>query len=348
EHNLRNLTLDIPRDCFVVITGLSGSGKSTLAFDILYSEGQRRYLDSLSTYARQFVKILARPNVDLLAGLPPTVAIEQRMSQGSKKSTVATVTEIYHYLRLLYAKIGVQHCTGCGHPLSAQTRQQIVQRIRREFRGATVMLLAPAVRGRKGIYTELFRAARKLGFARARIDGVIRPLHPPPALARYREHNIDVVVATLDITRTETAKLPDLVATALRFGGGALIVSADKDERIFSERLYCARCGIGYEALDPRLFSFNSRQGACTACDGIGSVPSFEPELLIGDPTQPIGEALATSLKPLGAALWRAVKQLAAASGAGWERPLVKLTPRQRQRLFHGDGDDGGGLIGIL
>jgi excinuclease ABC subunit A len=348
EHNLRNLTLDIPRDRFVVITGLSGSGKSTLAFDILYSEGQRRYLDSLSTYARQFVKVLARPNVDLLAGLPPTVAIEQRMSQGSKKSTVATVTEIYHYLRLLYAKIGVQHCTGCSRPLSSQTRQQIVDRIRREFRGQRVMLLAPAVRGRKGIYTDLFRAARKLGFARARIDGAIRPLHPPPALARYREHDIDIVIAALDITRAETAKLPELVATALRLGGGAVIVNADQTERIFSERLYCARCGIGYEALDPRLFSFNSRQGACSACDGIGSLPSFEPELLIGDPTQPVGAAVEASLKPLGGPLWRAVKQLAAAQGAAWGRPLVKLTARQRQRLFHGDAEDGGGLVGLL
>ncbi|HVO26897.1 MAG TPA: excinuclease ABC subunit UvrA [Candidatus Margulisiibacteriota bacterium] len=347
EHNLRNLTLDIPRDRFVVITGLSGSGKSTLAFDILYSEGQRRYLDSLSTYARQFVKVLARPNVELLAGLPPTVAIEQRMSQGSKKSTVATVTEIYHYLRLLYAKIGVQHCTGCGRPLSSQTRQQIVDRIRREFRSQTVTLLAPAVRGRKGIYTDLFRAARKLGFARARIDGAIRPLQPPPALARYREHDIDIVIAALDITRGETARLPELVATALRLGGGAVIVNADQNERIFSERLYCARCGIGYEALDPRLFSFNSRQGACSACDGIGSLPSFAPELLIGDPAQPVGAALEAALKPLGGPLWRVVKQLAAALGTAWERPLAKLTARQRQRLFHGNGD-GGGLIAFL
>ncbi|HSB22826.1 MAG TPA: excinuclease ABC subunit UvrA, partial [Burkholderiaceae bacterium] len=244
----------------------------------------------------------------------------------------------------------MQHCTGCGRPLSSQTRQQIVDRIRREFRGQTVVLLAPAVRGRKGIYTDLFRAARKLGFARARIDGAIRPLHPPPALARYREHDIDIVVAALDITRAETAKLPELVATALRLGGGAVIVNTDQAEHIFSERLYCARCSIGYEALDPRLFSFNSRQGACSACDGIGSLPSFEPELLVGDPLQPVGAALAASLKPLGAPLWRAVKQLAAAQDAVWERPLAKLTPRQRQRLFHGNGNanDDGGLMGLL
>ncbi|HXQ22024.1 MAG TPA: excinuclease ABC subunit UvrA, partial [Candidatus Acidoferrales bacterium] len=344
EHNLRNLSLDLPRDRFIVVTGLSGSGKSTLAFDILYTEGQRRYLDSLSTYARQFVKVMARPNVDFLAGLPPTVAIEQRLSRGSKKSTVATITEVYHYLRLLYAKIGVQHCTGCGHPLSSLTRQQIVDRIRREFRGETVTLLAPAVRGRKGIYTELFRTARKLGFARARIDGQIRALQPPPALARYREHNIDIVIAALDITRGETAQLPELVASALRFGGGAVIVATKDDERIFSERLYCVRCGIGYEALDPRLFSFNSRQGACADCDGIGSILSFEPELFVADPHAPIGAAIETALKPAGGAVWKAVKKVAAEHRTAWSRPLARLTAGQRQQLFEGEG----GLIGVL
>ncbi|HEX7410189.1 MAG TPA: excinuclease ABC subunit UvrA [Candidatus Binatia bacterium] len=348
EHNLRNVSLDIPRDRFIVVTGLSGSGKSTLAFDILYAEGQRRYLDSLSTYARQFVKVLARPNVEFLAGLPPTVAIEQRLSRGSKKSTVATVTEIYHYLRLLYAKIGVQHCTGCGRPLTSLTRQQIVDRIRREFRGETVTVLAPAVRGRKGIYTELFRTASKLGFARARIDGKMHPLRPVPSLARYREHDIDIVVATLDITRGEAAKLPDFVVAALRFGGGAVIVASARSEHIFSERLYCARCGIGYEELDPRLFSFNSRQGACTDCDGIGSVLSFAPERLVGDPLQPVGPALLSTLKPLGAAVTRAIKQILQHNGVAAEKPLARLTARQRQRLFHGNGSGDGGVLAVL
>ncbi len=347
EHNLRNLSVDIPRDHFIVITGLSGSGKSTLAFDILYNEGQRRYLDSLSTYARQFVKVMARPNVDLLAGVPPTVAIEQRLSQGSKKSTVATVTEIYHYLRLLYAKIGVQHCTQCGRSLQPQTRQQMVDRIRREFRGAAITLLAPAVRGRKGIYTELFRAVRKLGFTRARIDGEVRPLQPVPELARYREHNIDIVVATCEVSRRTATQLPELVATALRFGSGAVIVASGSTEHIFSERLYCARCGIGYEDLDPRLFSFNSKQGACTACDGIGTVLSVEPEVLIADSEGPVGAALEALLKPLGAATWRAVRGIAEQNRAAWGRPLGRLTARQRQQLFYRNGD-GGGLAGLL
>ncbi len=349
EHNLRNLSVDLPRDRFIVITGLSGSGKSTLAFDILYTEGQRRYLDSLSAYARQFVDVMARPNVDVLAGLPPTVAIEQRLSRGSKKSTVATVTEIYHYLRLLYAKIGVQHCTSCGRALSAQTRTQIVDRIRRDFRGEQVTILAPAVRGRKGIYTELFRAARKLGLTTARIDGAMRALQPAPALARYKEHDIDIVIATLDVDRTAAARLPEPVTAALRFGSGALIVAGQSAERIFSERLYCAQCGLGYEAIDPRLFSFNSRQGACTACDGIGSLPSFEPELLISDPQALICDALAATLKPVSAAVWRAVKHAGEQRRAAWTRPLARLTAKQREQLFHGNGTAGApGLIDVL
>ncbi|MFN8624641.1 MAG: excinuclease ABC subunit UvrA [Candidatus Binatia bacterium] len=348
EHNLRDVSLDIPRDRFIVLTGLSGSGKSTLAFDILYTEGQRRYLDSLSAYARQFVKVMARPNVDFLAGLPPTVAIEQRLSRGSKKSTVATVTEIYHYLRLLYAKIGLQHCTGCDRPLTSLTREQIVDRIRRNFRGELVTVLAPAVRGRKGLYTELFRTARKLGYTHARIDGTLRPLQPAPALARYREHDIDIVVGRLALTRTEVVKVPDAVAAALRFGGGAVIVSSAHGEHLFSERLYCARCALGYEELDPRLFSFNSQRGACTDCDGIGSVRRFEPDLLVGDPQQPVGPALLQALKPLGASITRAVKHLLDRLGAAADTPLARLTPRQRQRLFHGNGNGNRGVLDVL
>jgi len=348
EHNLRNLSVDIPRDRFIVVTGLSGSGKSTLAFDIVYTEGQRRYLDSLSAYARQFVKVMARPNVDFLAGLPPTVAIEQRLSRGSKKSTVATVAEIYHYLRLLYAKVGQQHCTGCDQPLTALSREQIVDRIRHDFHGERVTVLAPAVRGRKGLYTELFRTARKLGFNQARIDGVLRSLHPAPTLARYREHDIDIVVATMELTRTAAPKVPEAVAVALRFGGGAVIVSGASGEHLFSERLSCARCGIGYEELDPRLFSFNSPRGACADCDGVGSVRTFEPALLVGDPQQPVGPAILEALKPLGASVTRAVTHLLDHLGDTAAKPLARLTARQRQRLFHGNGSGDRGVLDIL
>ncbi len=366
EHNLKDLSVDLPRDQFIVVTGLSGSGKSTLAFDILYTEGQRRYLDSLSTYARQFVKIMSRPNVDHLAGLPPTVAIEQRLSRGSKKSTVATVTEIYQFLRLLYAKIGVQHCTKCQQPLSPLTRQQIVDRIRAEFGGQTVTLMAPAIRGRKGIYTDLFRSARKLGFRQARIDGKLQPLHPVPALARYREHDIDIVIGNVQVDGNGGPQLADGVATALRMGGGALIVvptlkatappaarkgkkakTEASPESIFSERLYCGRCGIGYEDLDPRLFSFNSRQGACEACDGLGSIEAFDAELLAGDGDNSVGAKLAATVKPLGKHVWKTVKEIGEANRAAWKKPFAKLTERQRAQLF-GDGNNGSGLLAEL
>src|SRR3989338_4933240 len=197
EHNLKNINLTIPRDRFVVITGLSGSGKSSLAFDIIYAEGQRRYIDSLSAYARQFLKVMARPNVDFLSGIPHTVAIEQRLSQGGKKSTVATVTEIYHYLRLLYSKVGKQHCVKCGRQIRSLTRSQILDRIGRGFRGKEVMVLSPIVRGRKGFHKEVITSARRLGYRRARIDGKMVDLKTARlagGLERYQEHDIDIMI----------------------------------------------------------------------------------------------------------------------------------------------------------
>ena len=197
EHNLKNISLNIPRDRFVVFTGLSGSGKSSLAFDIVYAEGQRRYIDSLSAYARQFLEVMARPNVDYVAGIPPTVAIEQRLSQGGKKSTVATVTEIYHYLRLLYSKIGKQHCVQCGRQIHSLSRSQILDRVGRSYRGKEVMILSPIVRGRKGFHKEVIAGARRLGYRRARIDGKLVDLRAPEltnGLERFKEHNIDIII----------------------------------------------------------------------------------------------------------------------------------------------------------
>ncbi|HYD48490.1 MAG TPA: excinuclease ABC subunit UvrA [Terriglobales bacterium] len=369
EHNLRDLSITLPRDQMIVVTGLSGSGKSTLAFDILYTEGQRRYLDSLSAYARQFVKIMPRPNVDHLAGVPPTVAIEQRMSRGGKKSTVATITEIYHYLRLLWAKLGVQHCTECGAALLSQTRQQIAERIGAELGSEPISLLAPAVRGRKGIYTDLFRSARKLGIEQARIDGRFVALQPVPALARYREHNIDLVVGTIRPGELNVEQLDQLIATALRLGSGALIATTagaveapaargrgkrksveappPSFDRIYSERLFCAACGIGYEELDPRLFSFNSRQGACADCDGIGTVASVEPERIVGASEQAIGVALAQSLKPFGRELWREVSAIGRANAAAWQLPLARLSAKQRAAVFEGTANKEG-LLAVL
>jgi excinuclease ABC subunit A len=266
EHNLRNLSLTIPRQKLVVITGVSGSGKSTLAYDILFAEGQRRYLESLAPYVRQYVKILERPDVDSVSGLPATVAIQQRISHTSRRSTVATLTEIYHFLRLLYSKLGRQHCPGCDRPLRKQTRQEIVDQIRNRYRGKKAVLLAPKVAGRKGFHKEVLAQALRRGYREARIDGTITPLRENMSLSRYHEHTIDLVAGKLP-----TRNLDNMVGNVLEESGGSLLILDDRgEEEIFSLRGICPACGIGLQDLDPRLFSFNSKQGACSLCDGLG------------------------------------------------------------------------------
>ena len=274
EHNLKDIDLQVPTNELVVLTGVSGSGKSTLAFDILFAEGQRRYLESLAPYVRQYMKILERPDVDLVTGLAPTVAIEQRTSYASRRSTVATLTEIYHYLRLLYSKLGVQYCPGCDRKLSAQTQSAIVDQIRRRYAGRPANVLAPKVFGRKGFHKDVLARARKLGFKKARIDGKISLIKEGMALSRYHEHNIDLVVG-----RLPAADLDALVDRALAEGDGSLvIVDRQYREDIFSLHGICPACGIGLDSLDPRLFSFNSKQGACPKCAGLGVVGNSDDD----------------------------------------------------------------------
>jgi excinuclease ABC subunit A len=266
EHNLQDLNLELPHNQLVVLTGVSGSGKSTLAFDILFAEGQRRYLESLAPYVRQYMKILERPDVDLVAGLAPTVAIEQRISHASRRSTVATLTEIYHFLRLLYSKLGVQHCPGCGRPLAPQTRAAIVEQVRRRFGRRSAKVLALKVLNRKGFHKEVLERAVKKGFAEARIDGTLTALTSGMALSRYQEHTIELVTGSLP-----TEDLEGVIGSSLAEGGGHIsILDGRGQEAVFSLHGICPGCGIGMEPLDPRLFSFNSRQGACPACNGLG------------------------------------------------------------------------------
>ena len=268
EHNLKDINLTLPHNEMVVLTGVSGSGKSTLAFDILFAEGQRRYLESLAPYVRQYMKILERPEVDLVTGLAPTVAIEQRTSYASRRSTVATLTEIYHYLRLLYSKLGIQHCPGCGRQLKAQTRAAIVDQIRRRYPRKDAAVLAPKVFGRKGFHKEIIARALKKGIKQARIDGKITVLKEGMALSRYHEHTIDLVVGRLSAKNLEA-----LVDAALNEGNGSLVVLDRRGtEDVFSMHGICPACGIGLESLDPRLFSFNSKQGACAKCSGLGTI----------------------------------------------------------------------------
>jgi excinuclease ABC subunit A len=268
EHNLRNVTLNIPRNQLVVLTGVSGSGKSSLAFDILFAEGQRRYLESLAPYVRQYVKVLERPEVDVVSGLPPAVAIEQRISHASRRSTVATLTETYHFLRLLYSKLGTRHCPGCGRKMTSQSRTAVKAQIRDRYRKRSATVVAPKVAGRKGFHKGVLGRAFQKGLKEARIDGVFTPIGKDMALSRYHEHTIEVVIGKLP-----TRDLDGIVDQALQEGNGSLlVVDGNGNEEIFSLRGICPACGLGLLAMDPRLFSFNSTHGACPACDGLGEL----------------------------------------------------------------------------
>jgi excinuclease ABC subunit A len=354
EHNLKNISLNIPRDRFVVITGLSGSGKSSLAFDIIYAEGQRRYIDSLSAYARQFLQVRARPNVDLLAGIPPTVAIEQRLSQGGKNSTVATVTEIYHYLRLLYSKVGKQHCVQCGRQIRSLTRSQILDRVSRSYRGKEVMVLSPMVRGRKGFHKEIIAGARRLGYRRARIDGELMELRSPElsnGLERFKEHDIDIVIGKAKAGGREVEAMID---HGLRLGNGVIHLISERGEQIFNQRLFCLQCGIGYEPLDPRLFSFNSRQGACSQCSGMGFEWDFDPDLIIADPTKSVSETLITlaelfsgNASHLQRAMLRLLDSLKEKDPIDIDKPFARLAKKTRQEILYG-GSGRGAFVGLI
>ncbi|MDX1656041.1 MAG: excinuclease ABC subunit A, partial [Candidatus Competibacteraceae bacterium] len=279
EHNLRNVDIRIPRQAFTVITGVSGSGKSTVAFDLLFAEGQRRYLESLNAYARQFVQPASRPEVDALWGIPPTVAIEQRTSRGGHKSTVATLTEIHHFLRLLFTKLGVQHCPDCEIPIEPQTPETILTRLLREHRGREVTVLAPLITARKGYYTDLAKWALNKGFRTLRVDGEELPTDNWPRLDRFKEHDIQLPVGRLTVDPDQEAQLRELLARGLDFGKGVVQVLADREVTAFSTKRACPGCGRSFPEPDPRLFSYNSRHGWCPRCFGTGQeLTGFDEE----------------------------------------------------------------------
>ncbi|MGH7409566.1 MAG: ABC-ATPase UvrA, partial [Candidatus Methylomirabilis sp.] len=273
EHNLQSIDLEIPRDKLVVITGVSGSGKSSLAFDTIYAEGQRRYVESLSAYARQFLEQMDKPDVDLIEGLSPAISIEQKTTSKNPRSTVATVTEIYDYLRLLFARAGKPHCYSCGKPIASQTVQQIVDQVMALPSGTRFQVLAPVVRGRKGEYRQIFTDMRQQGFVRVRVDGKPRELEEAIELDKNKKHTIEVVVDRLILKDDVRKRLADSLETALKLSEGIVTVNLLEPSKdlTFSERLACIDCGVSYPEISPRVFSFNSPHGACPTCDGLGT-----------------------------------------------------------------------------
>ena len=305
EHNLKDFDLKIPRNQFVVITGLSGSGKSSLAFDTIYAEGQRRYVESLSAYARQFLEQLQKPNVEYIEGLSPTISIEQKTTSRNPRSTVATQTEINDYLRLLFARIGTPYCYKCGKKINRQSTEEIVQQILKYETGTQTLILAPIVRGRKGEYRNIANQVAKAGFARFRADGQIYDTGDAVKLDKYKIHHIEVVVDRLTIKPGIKKRLTDSIETALQTGNGILIIAPqvtdktppDLPEQIFSEHYACADCGINIVEIEPRTFSFNSPYGACSQCKGLGTKMEIDPQLLVPDPTKPWVNAIAPAKK---------------------------------------------------
>ncbi len=296
EHNLKNIDVTIPRDKLTVITGLSGSGKSSLAFDTIFAEGQRRYVESLSAYARQFLGLMEKPDVDAIEGLSPAISIEQKTAGANPRSTVGTVTEIYDYLRLLYARAGTPHCSNCGRSVSKQTPAQIADIVLTWPSGIKIEILAPLVRGRKGEFRDLFEDARKQGFVRAMVDGVLIDLAEPPKLNRKINHDVSVVVDRLVVRAADRGRLTDSLETALRLADGLVeVVRRDASKpvtQLFSEKYGCPDCGISMPELEPRHFSFNSPFGACPTCSGLGTKRTASPELILGDPSISILEGV--------------------------------------------------------
>ena len=282
ENNLKNVDLEIPRDKLVVFTGLSGSGKSSLAFDTIYAEGQRRYVESLSSYARMFLGQMEKPDVDYIEGLSPAISIDQKTTSKNPRSTVGTITEIYDYLRLLYARVGIPHCPVCGVEIKQQALDSIVDKIMKLDEGTRIQILAPVVRGRKGEYAKLFEDYRKSGYVRVRVDGIIYDLGEDIPLDKNKKHNIEVVVDRLVIREDIKMRLVGSCETASKLSNGLIVVSVpDGEETTYSQRYSCPEHGIGIEELTPRMFSFNNPAGACKTCSGLGFTMAVDPDLVI-------------------------------------------------------------------
>src|SRR6476646_994406 len=345
EHNLKNIDVTIPRDKLTVITGLSGSGKSSLAFDTIYAEGQRRYVESLSAYARQFLGLMEKPEVDSIEGLSPAISIEQKTAGHNPRSTVGTVTEIYDYLRLLFARAGTPHCHNCGRAVERQSAGQIADTILTWPAGTKIEILSPLVRGRKGEFKDLFEAARKQGFVRAYVDGDLIEVANPPKLNRKINHSISVVVDRLAVRDEDRGRLADSVDTALKLAEGLIeVVRQDDGSRhLFSEKYGCPECGISLPELEPRHFSCNSPFGACPACGGLGTRREVSEELMLGDPSISILEGVVLPWgEPDGYLKKVILPGLAKQFGFNLNTPWGKLTAEVRDKLLYGTAGKSG------
>ncbi|MGN6724431.1 MAG: excinuclease ABC subunit UvrA [Tepidisphaeraceae bacterium] len=361
EHNLKNIDVDVPRDKLVVVTGLSGSGKSTLAFDTIFAEGQRKYMESLSAYARQFLDQLQKPDLDDIEGLPPTIAIEQRHASSNPRSTVATTTEIYDYLRVLFARAGVPHCWECGRQISSQSPTQITDAIMKRPDGTKVMILSPMIRGQKGEHKEIFQSISKQGFVRVRVDGEIIDLNTTKAatggfkLEKTKRHTIDVVVDRIVLKPEIRSRVADSVETALRLAQGLVIAAIEEKgawtDHVFSEKFACPEHPhISLPELEPRLFSFNSPHGACPACHGLGTTLEFDPDLIVPDESLSLEngaiEAWRKNGKRMNIFYARVLRQFCRDFGVSYSAPIGQMEPNTRQILMYGTdekGDEGTG-----
>jgi excinuclease ABC subunit A len=345
EHNLKDISLDLPRDSLIVFTGLSGSGKSSLAFDTIFAEGQRRYVESLSSYARQFLGQMDKPDVDFIEGLSPAVSIDQKSTSKNPRSTVGTITEVYDYLRLLFARIGHPHCPACGRPISRQAPQQIVDRVLEFDEGTRFQVLAPVIRGRKGEYLELFKELQAKGFSRALVDGVTIRLDEPPKLKKQEKHDIAVVVDRLSVKAGARGRLADSVETALGLAAGTLIldfVDLEEDDpgrtRMFSEHLYCPYDDLSFDELEPRSFSFNSPYGACPDCTGLGTRMEVDPELLVPDEEKSLNEGAISpwSGGHVSEYFLRLLGGLGETLGFDLDTPWERLPAKARKAILNG------------
>lgn len=342
EHNLKNIDLTIPRDKLVVITGLSGSGKSSLAFDTIYAEGQRRYVESLSSYARQFLEQMEKPEVESIEGLSPAISIEQKTVSKNPRSTVATTTEIYDYLRLLFSRVGKPHCWQCGKEITSQTVQQMVDRILELPPGIRIQILSPIVRGRKGEYRQIFENMRKEGYVRVRVDGVIRELEEKIELDKNKKHDLEVVVDRLVIKEGIEQRVADSLETALKLADGIVLVNVlEGQDFLFSEKLACIDCGTSYPEIAPRVFSFNSPYGACPECDGLGIKMELDPDLVVPDKTKSLREgAIAPWEGSSSTYLYQMLEALAAHYHFNLDTPFQNLPERIQQILLYGSGEE--------